>query len=182
MNPAIRWYEINVEALNSSLDISDFHCSNSDLNDFIKNDALREQRCLLSRTYLFSYEGIVVGLVTLSADSVAAPYLKSVDVVKRRSKESPAYRFLPCVLIGRLAVAEECERKGFGTHILKWAVGLVTSIICESVGCRYLTVDPKPGSLDLYLKSGLGFTLMEAPKVSEKVTRYYINLYKLMNE
>jgi hypothetical protein len=178
----IEWEDISVEPLNSDHDFSDFCCVSDDLNDFIKNDARREQECMLSRTYLFLYEGSVIGFVSLSADSVLAPRLKSEDLVRKRGSNRPIYSSLPCILIGRLAVVKRCERQGIGTNILKWSVGLITDIVCKSVGCRYITVDPKIESLDLYLKSGLGFTPMEAIKPGKPETRYYINLYRLLND
>lgn len=178
----VKWEDILVEPLNNSHDFSDFYCTNEDLNDFIKNDARREQECMISRTYLFSYEEEVIGFVSLSADSVSAPRLRSGDLVKKKGSNKPIYSNLPCILIGRLAVVERCERQGIGTNILNWAVGLITNVVCRSVGCRYITVDPKKGSLDLYIKSGLGFTQMEAIKHGKTETRYYINLYKLMND
>lgn len=44
---SIRWEDLSVEVLNSRHDLSDFHCKSPDLDDFIKNDALREQECML---------------------------------------------------------------------------------------------------------------------------------------
>lgn len=179
---SIEWEDIHVEALNSAHDFNDFYCVCDDLNDFIKNDARREQECMLSRTYLFSYEGNVIGFVSLSADSVAAPRLKGEDVVKKKDSSKSVYSNLPCILIGRLAVVSAYERRGIGTNILKWAVGLITNVVCKSVGCRYITVDPKKESLALYQKSDLGFTQMEAIRPDKPETRYYINLYKLLND
>ena len=149
-----KWDDIRVEPLNSDHDFSDFYCANEDLNDFIKNDARREQECMLSRTYLFSYEGDVIGFVSLSADSVSAPRLRRDDLVRKKDSYKSLYSNLPCILIGRLAVVKRYERQGIGTNILNWAVGLVTNVVCKSVGCRYITVDPKKDALDLYLKSG----------------------------
>lgn len=178
----IKWDDIHVEPLNSDHDFSDFYCVSEDLNDFIKNDARREQECMLSRTYLFSYEKDVIGFVSLSADSVSAPRLRSDDLVRKKGSNKPIYSNLPCILIGRLAVVNRYERQGIGTNILNWAVGLITNVVCKSVGCRYITVDPKTESLDLYIKSGLGFTQMEALKPGKTDTRYYINIYKLLND
>ena len=178
----IKWDDISVEPLNGDHDFSDFYCASEDLNDFIKNDARREQECMLSRTYLFSYEGTVIGFVSLSADSVAAPLLKGEDVVRKKDSSKPVYSNLPCILIGRLAVVNAYERQGIGTNILKWAVGLIANVVCKSVGCRYITVDPKKESIALYQKSDLGFTQMEAIKAGRPETRYYINLYKLLND
>ena len=177
-----KWDDIRVEPLNSDHDFSDFYCASEDLNDFIKNDARREQECMLSRTYLFSYEGDVIGFVSLSADSVSAPRLRRDDLVRKKDSYKSLYSNLPCILIGRLAVVKRYERQGIGTNILNWAVGLVTNVVCKSVGCRYITVDPKKDALDLYLKSGLGFTQMEAVNAGKLETRYYINIYKLLND
>ena len=178
---SINWDDISVEALASHHDFSDFHCASEDLDDFIKNDALHEQKYMLSRTYLFSYEGRVIGFVSLSADSVAVQRLKTDDIVRKQDGKA-LYSNLPCILIGRLAVTEQYERQGLGTKILYWAVGLITDVVCKSVGCRYITVDPKLESLPLYTKSGLGFTQMESIKPGKIETRYYINIYKLLNE
>jgi len=87
----IKWDDISVEPLNGDHDFSDFYCVSEDLNDFIKNDARREQECMLSRTYLFLHEGSVVGFVSLSADSVLAPRLKKEDWVKKRDSNKPIY-------------------------------------------------------------------------------------------
>lgn len=178
---SINWDDISVEPLDSHHDFSDFHCVDDDLNDFIKYDALLEQKCMLSRTYLFFYEGVVIGFVSLSADSVSVRLLKADDIARKKDGKA-AYSNLPCILIGRLAVVEKFERKDLGTNILKWSVGLITNLVCKSVGCRYITVDPKTESLVLYMKSGLGFTQMEALKPGKIETRYYINVYKLLNE
>ncbi len=59
---SIDWDSISVEPLSSHHDFSDFHCASDDLDDFIKNDALHEQRCMLSRTYLFFYEDVLLVL------------------------------------------------------------------------------------------------------------------------
>ena len=42
-----KWDDIRVEPLNSDHNFSEFFCASEDLNDFIKNDARREQECML---------------------------------------------------------------------------------------------------------------------------------------
>lgn len=178
---AIKWDDINVEALNSHHDFSAFHCASDDLDDFIKNDALSEQNSMLSRTYLFLYGREVIGFVSLSADSVAAPLLRTDDIA-RKGDGKAAYKNFPCILIGRLAVIVKYEHKGIGTDILNWAVGLIMNSVCRTVGCRYITVDPKEESVGFYTESKWRFTQMEALRPGKKETRYYINMYKLLNE
>jgi len=170
--------------LNRSHDTSNFNSIDADLNDFIKHDALREQERMLSKTYLFIYSKIIIGFITLSVDSVRAPYIKKGDLEFKYKKT--IYTDLPCVLIGRLAVDRAFGGQDVGTYILNWAVGLITTEICGRVGCRYITVDPivtpEYSAVDFYIKSGLGFTHMEEIRVYKTETRLYINLYKSLTE
>jgi hypothetical protein len=162
--------------LNSSHNTSEFNSIIEDLNDFIQHHALKEQERMLSKTYLFIYDEIIIGFITLSVDSVRVPYLRKEDF------EIGTYYNLPCILIGRLAVDSAYEGQDVGTYILNWAVGLVTTEICGRVGCRYITVDPivtpEYSAVDFYIKSDLGFTHMEEIRVYKTETRLYINLYK----
>lgn len=138
---SINWDDISVEALNSHHDFSDFHCASEDLDDFIKNDALHEQRCMLSRTYLFSYEGNIIGFVSLSADSVAVQRLKTDDIVRKQDGMA-LYSNLPCILIGRLAVIEQYERQGLGTKDSK--VGSWTNNRCGLQICGMQIHNSRP--------------------------------------
>jgi GNAT superfamily N-acetyltransferase len=118
----------------------------------------------------------------LSSPAYGSEVIGKDHMVRKKDNIRPIYSSLPCILIGRVAVVRKYERHGIGTNILNWAVGLITNVVCKSVGCRYITVDPKTESLDLYLKSGLGFTRMEAIKPGRLETRYYINLYKHLSD
>ena len=62
------------------------------------------------------------------------------------------YRKYPSIKIARLAVEETCERKGFG-RFLVLAAGLALTV-SEIIGCRYLTVDSKPDSMNFYERLG----------------------------
>ena len=175
--PEVRLDDIDSGVLlQSGHHTSNFNSIDDDLNDFIKHDALKEQERMLSKTYLFFYKETIIGFITLSVDSVRVPYLRKGDF------EIGTYYNLPCVLIGRLAVDRAYGGQNVGTYILNWAVGLITTVVCRCVGCRYITVDPlvteKYSAVDFYIKANLGFTHMEDIRMSKLETRLYINLYK----
>lgn len=176
--------DVDSMLLNSSHDTSHFNSIDNDLNDFIQHDALREQERMLSKTYLFTHNEVIIGFITLSVDSVRAPYLKREDLELKNKRT--VYSDLPCVLIGRLAVDRSYGKQDVGTYMLNWAIGLVTTVICRCVGCRYITVDPivtpEYSAVGFYMKSNLGFTHMEGIRVDKPETRLYINLYKLLND
>lgn len=179
--PEVRLDEVGGGVLlDCSHDTSNFNSIDDDLNDFIKHDALREQGRMLSKTYLFFYDEVIIGFITLSVDSVRAPYLKRADLEFRHNRT--IYTNLPCVLIGRLAVDTNYSGQGVGTYMLNWTVGLIINAICQCVGCRYITVDPivtpKYSAVGFYIKSELGFTHMEDIRITKPETRLYINLYK----
>jgi hypothetical protein len=52
LHPLIPGAEITTVPLNEHHDLSLFNCASSELNDFLKNDALADQNNLITRTSL----------------------------------------------------------------------------------------------------------------------------------
>ncbi len=128
-------------------DLSSFDCGNPDLNDFIKNDALRQQRDdQTSKTYLVIYENKIVGFFTLLTDTI-----------KLKKEERTAkglnvpYTEFPAVKIGRLGIVKEMQNKGLG----KLCIQFITGQILESfAGSRFITTDAYSNSAGFYEKLG----------------------------
>ncbi|MGD0951677.1 MAG: hypothetical protein ABR985_04670 [Methanotrichaceae archaeon] len=53
--------EFSIELLNAKYNLTPFDSGDSELNDFLKCDALKEQRELLSKTHLCFYRDQVAG-------------------------------------------------------------------------------------------------------------------------
>jgi hypothetical protein len=108
-----------LNARNAKL-LAPFDSGNEELNDFIINDALNEQRLLLSRTHLCFYKDHVVGFITLAADSIR------IDKDKLEASQhidGCDYRVYPCILIARLATDKKLQHHGIGSYLLRLAIG-----------------------------------------------------------
>jgi ribosomal protein S18 acetylase RimI-like enzyme len=133
-------------------DVSTFDCGDSDLNDFLQNDASDYQSEHLSFTSVVFYEKELVGYITLLTDSIV---LKTPEKKKLVDFHSSVMQW-PALKIGRLAVATARQKEcGIGKALLQYAVALAIRIGLESgIGCRFLTVDAYPVSIGFYERHG----------------------------
>jgi GNAT superfamily N-acetyltransferase len=161
--------ELSMVSLDKSHNLFSFRCSSSELNDFLKNDALADQNSIISRTGLCFWNGELVGFVALVADTIEAKAV--IDGL-----EHYKYRKYPGVKIARLAMDSRFERRGIGTYLLAAAIGKTLSV-CESIGCRYILVDSKKSSINFYQKNG--FKLVEKYK-SRDFVPMYLNLQPIV--
>nr|WP_166525034.1 GNAT family N-acetyltransferase [Caproicibacter fermentans] len=58
--------------------------------------------------------------------------------------------------ISELAVSSECERRGVGTDLVKYATVLATELNEEKLGIRYVVLCADPAAEDFYSKPALG--------------------------
>jgi len=150
--------------------LNSFDSSNIDLNDFLKNDALKYQEEMAGRTYLCCGKKDIIGYVTLVTDTLE---VHAVDE-KDRINGYPYQKF-PCIRIARLAVDKRFERKGVGRFLLSVAIGKAISISNE-IGCRYITVDSKPESLGFYEKHN--FKTVKK-YMHSKYPKMYLDMYPI---
>ncbi|VVB81927.1 Acetyltransferase (GNAT) domain protein [uncultured archaeon] len=139
--------ELKIQQLAPFHEVSSFDCANADLNDFIKNDALKQQaEDQMSKTYLVICGNKIVGFFTLLTDTIK---LKKEE---RTAKCLNApYAEFPAVKIGRLGIIKEMQHKGLG----KLCIQFITGQILESfAGSRFITTDAYPNSAGFYEKLG----------------------------
>lgn len=163
--------ELHTEPLNNNHNLSSFSCLSQELNDFLKNDALNDQKNMISRTSLCFWKDKLAGFFTLIADTIEAKAV--IDGI-----EHYEYRKYPGVKIARLAVDSRFERRGIGTYLLLAAIGKTLSV-CESIGCRYILVDSKKNSIGFYQKNE--FKLVEKYKNREFIPMY-LNMQPIIAE
>jgi GNAT superfamily N-acetyltransferase len=140
-----------LNARNAKYTLDPFDSGDEELNDFLKNDALKEQKLLLSRTHLCFYKDHVAGFITLAADSIRLDKDKLDASQHIDGCDYPAY---PCILIARLAVDKRLQARGIGHYLLSLAVGFALE---GPLGCRYISVDPKETALKFYEKVGFRY-------------------------
>ena len=120
------------ELIDVGHDISGFDCRNEMLNEWLKKKVLKNQTNNASKTYVVVAEDRVVAYYSLSLGSV-----NHVDVISKMKRNMPDP--VPVMLIGRLAIDKEYQRKGIGKGLLKDAV-LKTIAVSDIAGCKALIV------------------------------------------
>ncbi|NOQ28919.1 MAG: GNAT family N-acetyltransferase [Methanosarcinales archaeon] len=148
-----------------SRDISRFESDSPELNAFLKEDALKNQTELVSKTYLCYHFNKLIGYITFATD-----ILKAEEMLKETRIEGIPYKEYPAIKIARLATDKKYKRMGVGTFLLKVAVGKAYDI-SDRVGCRFITVDSKQESIGFYKKSG-GFKLVTGHEKKTYPTMY----------
>lgn len=121
-------------------DVASFRSTNKKLNRWVQKFGLANQH-LYGVTYVAVENDRILGFLTVMSSNVERQRLGKTD--------GPST--WPCLLIARLAVAEDCQRKGIGKTLMRKAFELAKQQ-CESTGCRLVTVDSKPESVTFYEK------------------------------
>ena len=138
------------EKLNLSHQITGFDSGNSQLDDWLKNRAIKNEIEGASRTYVLCNGDVVIGFYCLANGSV----FQSVATGKvRRNMPDP----IPVMVIGRLANDRSWQGKGLGRALLKDAI-LRTLQASEIAGIRAILVHAISENAKLFYEK-CGFTV-----------------------
>lgn len=139
--------KVKVVRLSKIYDLAKFDCGETDLNEFIKQDALKYEQSRLATTYLLIYEDKFVGFFSLVNDSIRLMEDEKDD------KEFPEnLSDFPATKIARLAVDKEWKKKKFGTLMINLVIGI--TLECKHCASRFITVDSLPESVKFYEING----------------------------
>lgn len=116
------------EHLRDHHDCTDFDCGVSDLNDWLKLLALKNEVRGSSRTYVTCIENRVIGYYALATGAVTRS--AATGKVRRQMPEP-----IPVMIVGRLAVDSRHQGLGLGYGLLRDAL-LRTLQIAEEAGIR----------------------------------------------
>jgi GNAT superfamily N-acetyltransferase len=144
--------------------LEDFDCGDSDLNDFFKNDALPHQEQNLAQTTCIGYNDAIIGYYTLTTDTLV---LES-NEKRKLFGSSKSYKYYPAIKLARMALIQKFQRKGLGKAIIGIIRGMVWSVNERGIGCRFITVDAYPQSIEFYKKCGFEYQLKEQEGLSKK--------------
>ena len=156
--------DVTIFPLSAKHNRASFNCTNHDLNDFLKNDAIENQEQMVSRTYVCFYEKQLVGFYTLTTDIIE---VKHIEATHRW--DGYKHKKYPAIKLARLSVDSRFERKGIGRLLLFAAVGIALNV-SEYVGCRYITVEAKQEAIEFYEKHG--FIIVEKTRTKNEPTLY----------
>lgn|SRR3989338_8204714 len=176
MDDPINFLKLDIIKLSAGFDLSAFDCGDSDLNSFLKDDALLYQGGSLTVTYICLYKNQIAGYFSLSSDAIRLEFeeKEAMPEPKRRLGEYPA------VKIGRLAVHKDFRKKGIGTFLVKAAMGKIAGSIIKEIGCRFVTIDAYDEAIDFYKKLGFIQNLAKKRKTGLSMRYDLIDYIKLM--
>jgi GNAT superfamily N-acetyltransferase len=120
------------EKLSATHDLSDFDSGEPVLDEWLRQRALHNEASGASRTYVVCVGKTVVGYYTLAVGAVA--HAEAPGRMKRNRPDP-----LPVMVIGRLAVDKNVQRRGIGKGLLRDAV-LRTVQAAEIAGIRAILV------------------------------------------
>lgn len=143
------------EKLDKHHDLSNFSCGVKDLDEFLKEDALKQQEQNLSVTYLAIHDDDILGYVSILADKIECGKIDKTIETK--------YKFYPAVKIGRLAVDERYKGIGIGNEILASTCAFIKDISKE-LGISFITVDALCKARKFYSKNSFKQKRIHNPK------------------
>ena len=130
-------------------DLAAFHCGEPSLNDWLRKHALRNEATGASRTYVLHPADslAVVGFYSLATGAVIRA---GAPGGIRRNMPDP----IPVMVLGRLAVARECQGQGLGRALVRDAI-LRTLQAAAIAGIRALLVHAlSPQASEFYQSCG----------------------------
>jgi GNAT superfamily N-acetyltransferase len=133
----------SIEKLNSGYDLQPFDCGQEDLNHWFRKFALQGQATNSSQTYLGLDGGQIVGFYSLAAGQI------EISEAPTRLLKGIARQPVPVMLLARLAVHKDWQKKGVGRALLRDAV-LRTLQAAEIAGIRALVVHAKDEAAKSY--------------------------------
>lgn len=170
--------ELEYATLHEGIDVNSFSCRGKpeevDLDEFLKEDALRCQNSFFSVTRVVFWRGTLVGYFTLVTDCIEKEEMIRGDRIKGYK-----YRFYPAIKIARLAVHDNYRHRGIGTNMLIEIFSIVGDIT-ENVGCRILTVDSKPTSIEFYEKSDFRRALVNPEDPPKDTIPFYFDILHII--
>ena len=103
------------QALSADHFLDDFDCGHDTLNDWLKRRAIKNEASGASRTYVVCHQSHVIAYYTLATGAV-----QCADAPGRIRRNMPDP--IPVMVLGRLAVHLNWQRKGLGGDLLADAV------------------------------------------------------------
>ena len=122
----------SIQSLCDEHDLSLFDCGNKSLTEWLKKNALKNQHNGASRTFVMLQDNKVIAYYALAAGSI-----ERMDSPGNISRNMP--NPIPVIVLGRLAVDINFQKKNFGKILLKNAMLRILSI-SKNAGVRAILV------------------------------------------
>jgi len=134
------------EQLTSDHQILDFDCGTPSLNDFLKQNALRNIASRATITYVVCFQGtnVVAGYFSICPGAV-----DRADLPGKYKRKMPS--LVPVMVLARLAIDNTVKGNGVGEDLLQ-AAFLLAQKHSKFIGATGLMVNALPDAIDFYVK------------------------------
>ena len=141
--------------LTSDYELTPFDCGDSDLNEFLLNDAKKAFELRIANTFILEDDGRIVAYFCLLNDRISRNEISRSrwKKIKANFPVSKQFRSYPCIKVGRFAVSMDYRGKNIGTWLMNKLKERLNAGQNQSV-FRYITVDAYLSAIDFYRKNG----------------------------
>ena len=145
------------------------------LKTFLRRESRRLHRENLARTFVMVESG---KRQVLAYASLVCAHLSVQSVPDATRADGFRYADYPAVKLARLAVDRSLQGQGVGGQLVDFAVALVVGQVMPNVGCRFLVVDAKPGSVGFCSRKGFA-CMADTVDAGDASTTMFIDLHRL---
>ena len=135
--------------------LTEFDCGDSDLNDFLFEDAKNFLEKRIANTYLLEEDGRIAAYFCLLNDKITRSEIANSRWRKLKDSfpQGKRFRSYPSIKIGRFAVDQSFRGQGYGRDLMD----LLKQLIDNEQNCsafRFITVDAYLSAIPFYEKNG----------------------------
>ena len=146
---------MRVVRLTADYELTEFDCGDSDLNEFLKEDAKHFLEKRIANTFILEDDGRIVAYFCLLNDKVSR-----VEVTNSRWKkikdsfpDGKRFRSYPSIKIGRFAVSKDYRGQNIGSKLMDLLKIQRNTQLGQSA-FRFITVDAYLSAIPFYKKNG----------------------------
>ena len=169
---------MRVVALTPEYELKGFDCGDSDLNEFILQDAKLFLEKRIANTFILEDEGEVVAYFCLLNDKVSRLEVTNSrwKKIKDSFPEGKRFRSYPSIKIGRFAVSIKYRGQNIGTKLMNMIKDFLYYEQSRSA-FRFITVDAYLSSIPFYEKNG--FKLLSQKEESDTTRLMFFDIKRL---
>ena len=169
---------MKVIPLTLDYELTDFDCGDSDLNDFLREDAKHFLEKHIANTFILEDEGRIAAYLCLLNDKISRLEVTNSrwKSIKDSFPEGKRFRSYPSIKIGRFAVSQEYRGRQIGSELLstiKYLLGNGQNLSAF----RFITVDAYLSAIPFYEKNG--FRILTQKEEDEHTRLMYYDMMEV---
>lgn len=158
--------------------LTEFDCGDSDLNEFLLEDAKHFLEKRIANTFILEDNGHIAAYFCLLNDKVSRQEITNSrwKKIKDSFPENKRFRSYPTIKIGRFAVSQDYRGQNVGSDLMDKLKLLLNSEASRSA-FRYITVDAYLSAIPFYEKNG--FVTLTKKEEDEHTRLMYFDMLEI---